>query len=214
LQSTQRASTLSAHSVRFVKGVVSLDGLPKAPVAEIAASGRSNVGKSSMLNVVFGRKGMAKVSQTPGKTREINFFQVADRYHLVDLPGYGYARVPVKVREKWAGLVESYLETRQQLAGLVQLVDARHAPTAQDREMFEWLAGARFPSLVVVTKVDKLKAGARAAALAKLAAELEPYGLVCVGFSAVTRVGRKDVLRFIDDAVAAWSPGPLGNARR
>jgi GTP-binding protein len=206
---------MSALPVAFVKGVVSLDGLPKAPIPEIAASGRSNVGKSSMLNVVFGRKGMAKVSQTPGKTREINFFTIGDRYHLVDVPGYGYARVPTKVREKWAVLVESYLETRPQLGGLVQLVDVRHGPSAQDREMIEWLAGARFPSLIVATKTDKLKKAACAAALKKLAAELEPFGLPCVGFSAVDRTGRREILRWIDEAVSAWTDaGPEEKVRR
>ena len=189
----------------FVKGVVSLDGLPRAPVPEVAASGRSNVGKSSLLNVLFRRKGLAKVSGTPGKTREINFFSVEGRYHLVDLPGYGYARVPVEMKRRWGQLVQDYLESRDQLAGVIQLVDIRHGPTQQDRDMLEWLEAGHRPGLVVATKADKLKSGARAAALRTLRGE---WGdLPVVGFSAVTRDGRRDILGWIDRVLAAWQDG-------
>ncbi|GJM44378.1 MAG: putative GTP-binding protein EngB [Gemmatimonadota bacterium] len=190
----------------FVKGVVSHAGLPPAPFPEVAVSGRSNVGKSSLLNVLFGgRKALAKVSQRPGKTREINFFRIGDSYHLVDLPGYGYARVPTAVSEKWRVFVKEYLETRQQLGGIVQLVDARHGPSAQDREMIEWLAGHTVPALLVATKVDKLKSNARATALRELAKNYP--GMDVVGFSSVTRVGRTEVLAWIDRAAAAWPKG-------
>jgi GTP-binding protein len=191
----------------FVKGVTSLEQLPRAFIPEVAASGRSNVGKSTLLNVLFGRKGLAKVSGTPGKTREINFFSIGDRYHLVDLPGYGYARVPITVKRKWAALVQRYLETREQLAGVIQLIDLRHDPTEQDRQMLEWLAGS-CPALIVATKSDKLKRGARAAALKKLR-ELAPAEIPIVGFSAVTRDGRKEILGWIDRALVEWRNGNL-----
>jgi len=200
-------SQSAALPARFVKGVTTLDALPRAALPEVAASGRSNVGKSSLLNVLFVRKGLAKVSSTPGKTREINFFSVEDRYHLVDLPGYGYARVPVEMKRRWGRLVEEYLESRDQLAGVIQLVDIRHGPSRQDREMLDWLAGGRRPGLLVATKADKLKSGARAAALRALRGEWEPRGLPVVGFSAVTRDGRRDVVAWIDRVLAAWRDG-------
>ena len=170
-------------------------------------SGRSNVGKSSLLNVLFRRKGLAKVSGTPGKTREINFYSVEDRYHLVDLPGYGYARVPDELKRRWGKLVEDYLESRDQLAGIVQLVDMRHGPSRQALDMLEWLAAGRRPGLIVATKADKLGSGARSAALQELRREWEPRGLPVVAFSAVTRDGRKEVLAWIDRALAAWTDG-------
>jgi GTP-binding protein len=195
---------MSSLPARFVKGVVSLDGLPRQPIPEIAASGRSNVGKSSLLNVLFGRKGLAKVSGTPGKTREINFFSIGEKWHLVDLPGYGYAKVPAPVKQKWAALVEEYLRRREQLAGVVQLIDARHGPTEADREMLEWLVAEKRPTLLVATKMDKLRRNARHVAMRSLRAEWEPAGFEIVGFSAITRDGKGEVLRWIDGALANW----------
>ena len=189
----------------FVKGVVSLDGLPPARIPEVAASGRSNVGKSSLLNVIFGQRRLAKVSQRPGKTQEINYFRVGTRFHLVDLPGYGFAKVPANVQRKWAKLVEQYLETREQLAGIVQLVDIRHGPSRQDEEMLEWLAAAGRPALLVATKADKLKRGAQAAAVAKLRRDWPAFEVI--PFSAVTRDGEKWVTRWIGETVDAWVPG-------
>lgn len=188
----------------FVKGVVSLAGLPEAPVPEVAVSGRSNVGKSSLLNLLFAtRKPLAKVSQTPGKTREINFFRVEDRYHLVDLPGYGYARVPANVSRKWQTLIHDYLDTRRQLAGIVQLVDSRHDPTALDQEMLAWLVAESVPTLLVATKTDKLKRNARTKALAELSRAYPSMRVV--GTSVTNKDGRSLVLNWIDEAVAGWT---------
>jgi GTP-binding protein len=189
----------------FVKGVVALDGLPTSPIPEVAVSGRSNVGKSSLLNVIFARKRLAKVSQRPGKTREINFFLVGDRFHLVDLPGYGFAKVPANVQRKWAALVEQYLETREQIAGIVQLVDIRHGPSRQDIEMLEWLGGTGRPALLVATKADKLKRNAQAQAVAQLKRDWPAFEVV--PFSAMTRDGEKRVSRWISDVVDAWPRG-------
>src|SRR5262245_38599055 len=112
----------------FVRGVATLGDLPAARLPEICVCGRSNVGKSSLLNVLFGIKGLARVSRTPGRTQEMNFFSIGGRYHLVDLPGYGYARAPAAAKGRWGDLVRGYLDEREQLTGLIQLVDARHDP--------------------------------------------------------------------------------------
>lgn len=189
-------------SATFVRGVLAPDGMPRARLPEVAVCGRSNVGKSSLLNVLFGIRGLARVSRTPGRTREINFFAIAGRYHLVDLPGYGYARAPSRTKGLWGDLVRGYLEDRDQLAGIVQLVDARHDPGAQDREMLRWLPESGRPSLVVATKIDKLGNRERAERLRSLAAEVDP--LPVVAFSATTREGRDDLLRWIEQTVAAW----------
>lgn len=123
---------------------------------EIAFAGRSNVGKSSLINLLTGRRKLAKVSQNPGKTRTINFFNIDDAWRIVDLPGYGYARVSKAESESWGKMMEDYLETRESLVSVVQLVDCRHEPTAQDIQMFEYLRYYELAHLVVATKADKL----------------------------------------------------------
>jgi GTP-binding protein len=186
----------------FVRGVLTPDGFPRAPLPEVAVCGRSNVGKSSLLNALFGIRGLARVSRTPGRTREINFFAIGDRYHLVDLPGYGYARAPAGAKGLWGDLVRGYLESRDQLAGILQLVDARHDPSAQDREMLGWLVEHGRPALVVATKIDKLGSGERALRLRTLSGEAT--SLPVVAFSAATREGRADLLQWIEQTVNAW----------
>ncbi|MDP6124384.1 MAG: ribosome biogenesis GTP-binding protein YihA/YsxC [Candidatus Latescibacteria bacterium] len=130
--------------------------LPIGPQPEIAFTGRSNVGKSSLINSLLRQPGLARTSRTPGKTRQIVFFAVDNLFHLVDLPGYGYARAPEALRADWQGLIEPYLAERDQLAGLVALVDARNGPTELDLVMFEWLTSADLPFVIVMTKCDKL----------------------------------------------------------
>ena len=186
----------------FVRGVATPSGLPDLRRPEVAVSGRSNVGKSSLLNVLFGVRGLARVSRTPGRTQEINFFAIGDRYHLVDLPGYGYARAPATTKGKWGGLVRSYLDDREQLAGVLQLVDARHPPSAQDAAMLEWLADSGRPALVVATKIDKLSRMERAKRLKALATECE--GLDVQAFSSVSREGRIEIQAWVQRAVEAW----------
>ena len=138
---------------------------PKSPWAEVAVSGRSNVGKSSLLNILFERKNFARISKDPGKTRTINFYAVNDRFYLVDLPGYGYARVAMAARKAWAHVVEQYIEERRALAGVVQLIDARHAPSADDCIMITRLIESRRQFLVVFTKSDKISRDERSRAL-------------------------------------------------
>jgi GTP-binding protein len=129
---------------------------PRSPWKEIAVSGRSNVGKSSLLNTLFERKNFARISNEPGKTRTINFYAVNDRFYLVDLPGYGFARISAETRKDWLKTIDAYLESRPALAGVAQLVDARHAPSKDDVERIERIARSKRPFIVVFTKVDKI----------------------------------------------------------
>jgi len=163
---------LFARPVRFLLGAARLDQLPSAGPPEVALAGRSNVGKSSLLNALVGRSGLARTSNTPGRTRELNFFDVAGRLVLVDMPGYGYAEAPKARVEAWTRLVFTYLRGRPGLALVCLLVDARHGLKASDRETMKLLARAAVPYLVVLTKADLLRPTALEARLAELRAEL------------------------------------------
>ncbi|HET9886829.1 MAG TPA: ribosome biogenesis GTP-binding protein YihA/YsxC [bacterium] len=195
---------MSGLRVCFVKGVVQLSDLPRAHIPEIAFSGRSNVGKSSLLNRLAGMKALARVSRTPGKTREINFYSVADRFHLVDLPGYGYARVPDSAKKSWGPLVEGYFEERKQLGGVIQLLDLRHGPTELDRAMIEWLEVKRRPILLAATKQDKLTRQEKTAALDKLSREFERRGAAVVGVSSLRNEGINEVWKWIEEQCRSW----------
>ena len=129
---------------------------PEDNKKEIAFAGRSNVGKSSLFNLLVNRKNLARVSGSPGKTRTINFYEINDEFRIVDLPGYGYAKVSKSVTENWGDMIEAYLKDRQGLLKVVQLVDIRHAPSAQDVQMYEWLKHYGFDGIVVATKSDKI----------------------------------------------------------
>ncbi|MCR6111526.1 YihA family ribosome biogenesis GTP-binding protein [Bacillus sp. A301a_S52] len=132
---------------------------PGGPFPEVALSGRSNVGKSSFINTLLARKGLARTSQKPGKTQTLNFYFLNDRFHFVDVPGYGYAKVSKKEREAWGRVMESYFTHREQLKGVIQLVDARHKPTEDDIMMYDWLKYHELPVIIVATKVDKIPKG-------------------------------------------------------
>lgn len=167
---------------------------------EIAFSGRSNVGKSSLINTLVRRtrKKIARVSQTPGKTQTINFYRVNDAFHLVDLPGFGYAKVPDEVRTKWGPLVEDYLLSSPELRGVVHLVDARHRPTHDDRQMLEFLAREGLPTLVVMTKVDKLSWSERGDQENVIRNDLEIDDEQLLPFSAKTGEGRDELLTAVE----------------
>lgn len=130
---------------------------PDNSLPEIAFAGRSNVGKSSFINSLVNRKSLARTSGKPGKTRTINFYNINDEFRLVDLPGYGYAQVSKEEKEKWGHIIEEYLNSRQNLIEVVQLVDIRHIPTEQDLMMYNWIKAFRFAGLVIATKADKIK---------------------------------------------------------
>ncbi len=194
----------------YETSALSLGACPGEPWPEVAVSGRSNVGKSSLLNKLAAQKALARVSQRPGKTQALNFFRLGEsRARLVDLPGYGYAEVPRAVQDKWRRFMNDYLEGRAQLAGLVQLVDCRHEPTALDRQMIDWLAAGARPFLIVLTKADKLPRGQRQQALARVRETLglgpaQPVQL----FSATDGTGRAELIAWIDGQLAAWRPAP------
>jgi GTP-binding protein len=185
---------LVIRSLEFMGGMAELGGWrPEATLPEIAFAGRSNVGKSSLLNRLVRRKAFARVSRTPGRTREINFFRVNDRFVLVDLPGYGYARISKERKAAWRPMIESYLRSSPELRGIVQLLDARREPSADDVEMLDFLAEVGVPVVVVVTKIDKLGRGASEARLAEIAGSLDLDPDQVIPFSAVTGEGRDDL---------------------
>ena len=148
---------MKIHSAEFLLSASTTRQFPAATLPEIAFAGRSNVGKSTLINSLLNRKKLVKTSATPGKTQLINFFKVNDQFYFVDLPGYGYARVPESVQRKWQNLVEAYLSERETLRNVVLIIDCRHNPTLQDRQLLEWLEYYQRPSLIVASKIDKLK---------------------------------------------------------
>jgi GTP-binding protein len=145
---------------------------PPAALRQVAIAGRSNVGKSSLVNAIVGRKKIARVSGTPGKTREINFYAIDGRFHLVDLPGYGFARAPDSVRDAWKKLIEHFLSGNELLEGLVLLLDARRGVQAADRQLLEYLGANDIPVLVALTKIDKLNRSGQARAVSEVRREL------------------------------------------
>jgi GTP-binding protein len=185
-------------SAEFVGAVAKPGQPPPDHLPEIAVAGRSNVGKSSLINAFLGRKKLARISKQPGRTREINFFRINDRFHLVDLPGYGYANAPEEVRRAWGRLVESYLSGSQQLRGVVMLVDARRGIRDEDRRLCRLIEEAGAPALLVLTKIDKLSWSARAAAVerARLDAGLPEDQVLAT--SAKTREGIPDLLASVE----------------
>ena len=181
----------------FVAAATEPGRFPPPRHPEIAFAGRSNVGKSSAINRLLGRRGLARTSSTPGRTQQLNFFAVDDRFAVVDLPGYGYAKVSKAARAAWRPLVESYLSTRRTLAGIVLLIDVRRGLEEEEHALLDFVAALEVPALVVATKVDKLTRAERARAERALAAALVPV----VAFSAVTGEGVDAMWR----AIATWT---------
>lgn len=159
---------LFAGPVTFVKGVVAMTGLPPADRLEVCFAGRSNVGKSSLINALTGRKTLARSSNTPGRTQEINYFALGDARYLVDLPGYGYAEAPLAIVAKWQALLKSYLAGRQTLRRAFVLIDARHGVKAVDEEILALLDRSAVTFQAVLTKVDKISTAERAATIAQV----------------------------------------------
>ena len=192
--------------IRVVEFAASLY-VPGEPVPEalpqVAFSGRSNVGKSSLINVLLKRtrKKLARVSGEPGKTQSLNFYRVNDHFFLVDLPGFGFAKVSAKVRASWKTLIEQYLEGERMLRGVVHLVDARHDPTPTDRQMVSYLAERKLPTLVVLTKMDKLKKAQRKSAIGTAVEHLGLDEEQLLPFSSKTGEGREDLLAALEGLV-------------
>ena len=174
-QAREMGRKLFAGETTFLKGVVAMSGLPPADRMEVCFAGRSNVGKSSLINALTGRKGLARASNTPGRTQEINFFAAGDSHYLVDLPGYGYANAPLPVVEKWQRLLKQYLSGRQTLRRVFVLIDARHGVKTVDEEILTLLDSAAVTFQCVLTKTDKVKAQDRDAVLARTRAALSTH---------------------------------------
>jgi GTP-binding protein len=166
---------LFAGETNFLKGVVAMDGLPPADRLEVCFAGRSNVGKSSLINSLTGRRGLARASNTPGRTQEINFFTLGEERYLVDLPGYGFANAPVKVVEKWQRLLKAYLAGRPNLRRAFVLIDARHGVKSVDEEILAQLDTTAVTFQAVLTKADKVKAHDREKVLEQVRAALSKH---------------------------------------
>lgn len=186
-------------SAEFATSAAGLEQCPAGSRPEVALAGRSNVGKSSLLNALVNRKKLARTSNTPGRTQLINFFLINGDFYLVDLPGYGFAKVPARVKAGWGKMIEGYLAGREQLRGVVLLVDIRHAPTADDRQMYAWLKHYHIPAAVAATKADKLSRGR---ALQNLAVVRKTLALEredpLVLFSALTGQGKDELWSVIE----------------
>ena len=187
---------MKVRSVEFAGAVAVTGGDLPGDLPQLAFSGRSNVGKSSLINVLLGRtrKKLAHVSSRPGKTQTLNFYRVNHRFFLVDLPGFGYARAPGPVRESWKKLVEWYLSRGVGIRGVVHLVDSRHPPTELDRKMMEYLGELGHPALVILTKIDRIPRGRREKALRKTVDDLRLDPEQVIPFSAKTGEGKEVLL--------------------
>ena len=185
---------LVIRSLEFIGPMATADGWrPPSELPEVAFAGRSNVGKSSLLNRLVRRKAFARVSNTPGRTREINFFKVNDRFVLVDLPGYGYAQISKARKAEWMPLIEGYLRTASALRGVVQLLDVRHPASKDDLQMLDFLADVGVPTIVALTKIDKLRPRELPERMREIAIQLQLDEDQMIPFSATTNAGRDDL---------------------
>lgn len=174
--------------------------LPDNQLPEIAFAGKSNVGKSSLINALMNRKSYARTSATPGKTQTINFYNINEEMYLVDLPGYGYAKVSEQEKIKWGQLIERYLHGSKQLKAVFLLIDIRHAPSANDKMMYHWIVEMGFHPIIIATKLDKIKRGQiqKQIKIVKQGLELMP-GTVVIPFSAETKQGRDEIWELVEN---------------
>lgn len=184
-------------SLETVCGITSR--LPENTLPEIAFAGKSNVGKSSLINAVMNRKSLARTSAQPGKTQTINFYNVNGAFYLVDLPGYGYAKVSEEVKAKWGKMVERYLRQSRQLKAVFLLIDIRHEPSANDRQMYDWIISQGYHPIIIATKLDKLKRSQVPSALKTVREGLKAgKETIILPFSALTKQGREEIYEVID----------------
>jgi GTP-binding protein len=187
---------MNIHNAHFVKSVTQLDQKPKPSLPEIAVIGRSNVGKSSLINTLFNRKNLAKISSTPGKTRLINYFSIDNSLYFVDLPGYGYAKLSKKMRQNWKRDIENYLKNNQFLRLVFLILDSRHEIMENDRMMIEWLEFFDVPFIFVLTKSDKISNNQYQIASTKLHQNYPDREIL--KFSSKNRTGREEILQILE----------------
>ena len=176
--------------------------LPDNAYPEVAFAGKSNVGKSSLINALMNRKSLARTSAQPGKTQTINFYNINDAMYLVDLPGYGYAKVSEAEKEKWGKMIERYLQTSKQLKAVFLLIDIRHDPSANDRQMYEWMVYQGYAPIIIATKLDKIKRSQiqKQVKAIRVGLNVEP-GTIIIPFSAETKQGRDEIWELVDSFV-------------
>lgn len=203
---SRRKDPLIVRTLEFLGGMATPHGWrPETTLPEIAFAGRSNVGKSSLINTLLRRSKAARVSNTPGRTREINFFRINDEFVLVDLPGYGYARISKDRKAEWKPMIEGYLRGSANLRGIVQLLDIRHDPTNDDLQMLDFLSQVGVPTMIVMTKTDKLTKSQAAARITAITASLGLEDDQVIPFSAVTGAGRDELAEALQALIAASS---------
>jgi GTP-binding protein len=186
-------------SAEFLKSAFAEEHWPQQPLPEIAFLGRSNVGKSSLINSLLGVRGLARTSSTPGRTQSLNFFVINNRFRFVDLPGYGYARVPRNVKSEWNEMATNYLAKRPELVLSIQIVDSRHEPTTLDLQLNDWLQHHAKPRAVVATKSDKLSNNELRKSIERVRRVMSAERVIA--YSATTGRGREEVWRLIDEAI-------------
>lgn len=192
---------MKISSTEFIKSAFAEEHWPLDGRPEVAFLGRSNVGKSSLINSLLGVRGLARTSRTPGRTQSLNYFLINDRFYFVDLPGYGFARVPKAVKATWGEMASDYLAKRRELVLSIQIVDSRHEPTAQDVQLNEWLSHYERPRVVVATKSDKLSNNELRKNIERARRTLEADKVLA--YSSVTGRGREEIWRAIEDALDA-----------
>lgn len=194
---------MKVTSTEFLKSSFTEDDWPTGSLPEIAFMGRSNVGKSSLINSLLGVRGLARTSSTPGRTQSLNFFLINNKYRFVDLPGFGYARVPKAIKTTWGEMVSTYLAKRSQLVLSIHIVDSRHEPTKLDLQLHEWLEHSIKPRLIVATKSDKLSNNELKESLGRAKRVFSEDRVVT--YSAKTGKGRDEVWRAIESALAGFN---------
>lgn len=193
---------MNVNNVSLASVAVKYSQYPTDGKMEIAFVGKSNVGKSSLINTLINRKALARTSSNPGKTRTINFYNVEDKIYFVDLPGYGYAKVSKVEQEKWASMIESYLKKRKQLEYIIMLIDIRHEPSNNDRLMYEWLKHYGFKIIIVATKSDKVKKNQLSKQLLSIKKSLElKEDEILLPFSSQTKEGKDELWNIIDSCI-------------
>lgn len=187
---------IKSVNLETVCGITST--LPKTELPEFAFAGKSNVGKSSLINALMNRKSYARISAQPGKTQTINFYNINEEFYYVDLPGYGYARVSEEIKEKWGKMIERYLHQSKQLRVVFLLIDIRHDPSANDKQMYDWIVHQGFEPVIIATKLDKIKRSQVQKQLKAIRTGLNTKATI-IPFSAETKQGREEIWNFLEN---------------